>query len=47
MLRHQFGRSLIFRLDLLLQVGDSFLFKRMVGVSPLLETCRSVLEKLQ
>jgi hypothetical protein len=31
MLRHQFGQDLILRLDLLLQIGDSFLFRLMVG----------------
>ena len=46
MLRHQFSQDLIFRLDLLLQIGDSFLFRLMVGASPLLECRRSVLEKL-
>jgi hypothetical protein len=46
MLRHQFGQHFIFRLDLLLQIGDSFLFRLMVGPSPLLESRRSVLEKL-
>jgi len=46
MLRHQFGQHFIFRLDLLLQIGNSFLFRLMVGPSPLLESRRSVLEKL-
>ena len=46
MLRHQFRQNLIFRLDLLLQIGDSFLFRRMVGASPLLESRPSILEKL-
>ena len=46
MLRHQFSQNLIFRLDLLLQIGDSFLFRLMVGASPLLESRRSVLEEL-
>jgi len=46
MLRHQFGQNLILRLDLLFQIGDSFLFGLMVGPSPLLESRRSVLEEL-
>ena len=46
MLRHQFGQHFIFRLDLLLQIGDSFLFRLMVGPSPVLESRRSVLEEL-
>ena len=46
MLRHQFGQDLILRLDLLLQVRDSFLFGLMVGPSSLLEGSRSVLEEL-
>src|SRR5215469_3999444 len=46
MLRHQFSQDLIFRLDLLLQIGDSFLFRLMVGASPFLKSRRSVLEKL-
>ncbi len=46
MLRHQFGQYFIFRLDLLLQIGDSFLFRLMVGPSPWLESRRSVLEEL-
>jgi hypothetical protein len=43
MLRHPFGQNFILRLDLLLQIGDSFLFRLMVGPSPLLESRRSVL----
>src|SRR5260370_5017347 len=46
MLRHQFGQYFIFHLDLLLQIGDSFLFRLMVGPSSLLESRRSVLEEL-
>ena len=46
MLCHQFSQNLIFRLDLLLQISDSFLFRLMVGASPLLKSCRSILEKL-
>src|SRR5262250_2748001 len=46
MLCHQFSQNLIFRLDLLLQISDSFLFRLMVGASPVLKSCRSVLEKL-
>lgn len=46
MLRHQFSQNLIFRLDLLLQIGDSFLFGLMVGPSSLLESRRPVLEEL-
>jgi hypothetical protein len=46
MLCHQFSQNLVFRLDLLLQIGDSFLFRLMVGASPVLKSCRSVLEKL-
>src|SRR5215469_12018475 len=46
MLCHQFSQNLIFRLDLLLQIGDSFLFRLMVGASPLLKSRCSVLEKL-
>jgi hypothetical protein len=46
MLCHQFSQNLIFRLDLLLQIGDSFLFRLMVGASPVLKSCRSVLERL-
>src|SRR6266404_4613121 len=46
MLRHQFGQYFIFRLDLLLQIGDSFLFRLMVGPSPLLKSRSSVLEEL-
>ena len=46
MLRHQFSQNLILRLDLLLQVGDSFLFGLMVGPSSLPESCGSVLEEL-
>jgi len=37
MLRHQFGQNLILRLDLLLQIRDSFLFGLMVRTSSLLE----------
>jgi len=46
MLRHQFSQNLIFRLDLLLQICDSFLFRLMIGASPLLESRHSVLEEL-
>jgi len=46
MLRHQFGQNLILRLDLLLQVRDSFLFGLTVGPSSLLESHGSVLEEL-
>jgi len=46
MLRHQFGQNLILRLDLLLQMGDSFLFGLMVGPSSVLESCGSVLKEL-
>jgi hypothetical protein len=46
MFRHQFGQNLIFRLDLLLQIRDSFLFGLMAGSASLLESCGSVLEKL-
>jgi hypothetical protein len=46
MFRHQFGQNLILRLDLPLQMGDSFLFGLMVGPSSLLESRRSVLEEL-
>jgi hypothetical protein len=46
MLRHQFGHHFIFRLNLLLQMGDSFLFRLIVGVSLLLESRRSALEEL-
>src|SRR5713226_8664193 len=46
MFRHQFGQNLILRLDLPLQIGDSFLFVLMVGPSSLLESRGSVLEEL-
>jgi|ERR1700691_2000762 len=46
MLRHQFSQNLILRLDLLLQIRDSFLFGLMVGPSSLLESRRAVLEEL-
>jgi hypothetical protein len=46
MLRHQFGQNLILRLDLLLQIRDSFLFGLMVLPSSLLESGGSVLEEL-
>ena len=46
MLRHQFRQNLILRLDLPLQIGDSFLFGLMVGPSSLLESRGSVLEEL-
>jgi hypothetical protein len=46
MLRHQFGQNLILRLDLLLEIRDSFLFGLMVAPSSLLESRRSVLEEL-
>src|ERR1700746_3282169 len=46
MLRHQFGQNFILRLDLLLQIRDSFLFGLMVGPTSLLESRRSVLEEL-
>jgi hypothetical protein len=44
--RHQFGQHLILRLDLLLQIRDSFLFGLMVGSASLLESRGSVLEEL-
>ncbi len=46
MLRHQFGQNFILRLDLLLQIGNSFLFGLMVGPTFLLESEGSVLEEL-
>ncbi len=46
MLRHQFGQSFILRLNLLLQIRDSFLLWLMVGPSSLLESAGSVLEEL-
>jgi hypothetical protein len=46
MFRHQFGQNLILRLDLLLQIRDSFLFGLMLGPSSLLKSCRAVLEEL-
>jgi len=46
MLGHQFGQNFILRLDLLLQVRDSFLFGLMVGPSSVLESRGSVLEEL-
>ena len=46
MFRHQLGRNLILRLDLPLQMGDSFLFGLMVRPSTMLESRRSVLEEL-
>jgi hypothetical protein len=46
MLCHQFSQNLISRLDLLLQIGDSFRFRLMVGASPLLKSRRSILETL-
>src|SRR5580693_9036586 len=46
MFRHQFGQNLILRLNLLLQMGDSFLFGLMVGSTSLLESRRSILEEL-
>ena len=45
-LRHQFGQRLILRLDLLLQIRDSFLFGLMVGSASPLENRGSVLEEL-
>jgi hypothetical protein len=36
MFRHQFDQNLILRLDLLLQIRDSFLFGLMVGPASLL-----------
>lgn len=46
MLRHQFGQNFILRLNLLLQIRDSFLLWLMIGPSPLLESGDSVLEEL-
>ena len=46
MLRHQFGQNLILRLDLPLQICDSFLFGLMVGSTSLLKSRSSVLEEL-
>jgi hypothetical protein len=46
MFRHQFGQNLVLRLDLLLQICDSFLFGLMVGPPSLLESRNSVLEEL-
>src|SRR5215472_8559717 len=46
MLRHQFSQNLILRLDLLLQIRDSFRFGMMVLPSSVLESRSSVLEEL-
>jgi hypothetical protein len=45
-LRHQFGQDLIFGLNLLLKVVDSFLLGGMVGPPFRLKGSRSVLEEL-
>ena len=46
MLRHQFSQNLVLRLDLLLQILDSFLFGLMVLPYSVLESRSSVLEEL-
>jgi hypothetical protein len=46
MLSHGFGQNLVLRLDLPLQIHDSFLFGLMVFPSLLLESRCSVLEEL-
>jgi hypothetical protein len=43
MFRHQFGQSLILRLHIPFQMGNSFLFSPMVGSSSLPKNCGSVL----
>ena len=46
MLRHQLGQDLVFGLDLLLQIGDPFLFGGRVRPSLRLEGGRAVLKEL-
>jgi hypothetical protein len=45
-LRHQLGQNLVFRLDLLLQVGNPFLLGGTVRLGVLLEGGSPVLEEL-
>src|ERR1700730_17400666 len=46
MLRHQFGQNFILRLNLLLQIRDSFLLWLMIGPTSRQESCGFVLEEL-